>query len=121
MPLKICPLCQKKSGVRTKLCSCGHDFKASLKPTTEAHKMSMGSWVNKMPKTMKAQVVPPPMESDDNLLSNDEVKDEISNEGLGFCIYSYLPVAKLRDVKLRKLWVGARMAMQHVVEYLWDV
>lgn len=70
---------------------------------------------------MKTPVVPPPMEADGDLLTNEEIKDEISAEGLGFCIYSYLPAAKLQDVGLRKLWLEARMAMQHVVEYLFEV
>lgn len=49
----------------------------------------------------------------------DELRDQfIACEGLGFCIYSYIPANKIADGKLRSLWTKARRAMQDIVEHL---
>jgi hypothetical protein len=48
-----------------------------------------------------------------------EIRDQyIAYEGLGFCVYEYIPVEKIADKQLVKLWKAARLALQDVVEYL---
>jgi hypothetical protein len=42
----------------------------------------------------------------------------ISYEGLGFCVYEYIPPEMLADPKLRKLWTTARDALCEIVRYL---
>lgn len=119
MPFKQCPVCNAKCGVRTITCKCGADFSQYKKASPEQTKLSMGEWVDDMPKGMKVTPVKEPMEACGDKLSNDDVKDEISFEGLGYTIYSYIPASRLADKELAKRWLAARQSMQEVVEYLW--
>jgi hypothetical protein len=61
----------------------------------------------------------PPGELPDGLIGTKELRDEhIAYEGLGFCIYTYIPASKIEDSKLRVLWKDARAAMQKIVNYM---
>jgi len=46
------------------------------------------------------------------------IKAQVSYEGLGFCIYSYIRADKIADPHLRELWVKTRATMQEIVGYL---
>jgi hypothetical protein len=70
-----------------------------------------------MPKGMPAIEMPNPPKG---VLSNDDIAGIIMYEGVGFCIYSLIPAERIKDRKLRSLWVKARAAMQKVVEELYE-
>lgn len=116
MAIKICPQCNAKHGVRKLKCECGHDFgvkrPSSLYPEP-------GTWVASKTPGMADIELPEPLPREP--VSAGQVKDIVSNEGLGFAVYSYLPAKRITDPKLRKLWQKARTAMQCIVEYLEDV
>lgn len=46
------------------------------------------------------------------------VKNVVSYEGLGFCIYSFIQPDRITDKRLARLWQQAREAMRAVVDYL---
>lgn len=80
-----------------------------------------GAWVLGNIKGMP-EVLPPKGLVVGSALSAQVIRDEyVSYEGLGYCIYYYIPVTKIADKRLAKLWEAARKAMQEVVEYLEDV
>lgn len=60
----------------------------------------------------------PPQPLSDEPLTANEVKDHISYDGLGFCIYSFIPPEKIVDKRLKELWSNANEAMRSIVEYL---
>jgi hypothetical protein len=63
--------------------------------------------------------VTPPGDLPEGLISSQELRDQwVAYEGLGFCVYSLIPVRKLDDAELRALWRKARQAMQDIVDYL---
>jgi hypothetical protein len=51
-------------------------------------------------------------------LSVGVVKAQVSYEGLGFCIYSFIRADRIADARLRELWSKARATMQEIVHYL---
>ena len=114
MPKKTCPKCNTAHGTRKKLCACGYDF-ASKK----GHPLvpEPGGWVIDIPKGMPPIEMPNPPKGP---LSADDVRDIVAYEGIGFSIYSLVPAARIKDRKLRSLWVKARAAMQKVVEELYE-
>ena len=64
-------------------------------------------------------VIEPPEPLPIGKLSSVDIRDEhIAYDGLGFCVYSYIPPEKIADVQLRKLWQRARRSMRDIVEYL---
>ena len=67
---------------------------------------------------MPAIQAPEPLPREGQISSGAIRDDYVAYEGLGFCIYSYIPADKIQEPKLRKLWVKARQAMQEVVGYL---
>jgi len=115
MPKKICPECQAKHGTRKKQCDCGFDF-----TDKRAHPLvpEPGGWVADMPRGMPAIEMPNPPKGP---LDVGDVREIVAYEGIGFSIYSLVPAARIKDRKLRGLWVKARAAMQKVVEELYDV
>jgi hypothetical protein len=118
MPSKICPSCNTAHGARKLVCECGHDFGCKHKTTPGTHDFPYpepGKWVWVLPKGM------PPIHSPDvppGPLSASVVKEQISYEGLGFCVYSLIPPDHVADERLRELWVAARAAMREIVDYL---
>lgn len=121
MPVKVCPKCNLRHGCRRLTCECGHVFgvKPTSKPTAATDKFPYpepGVWIWDQPRGM------PPLNAPDPLppgpVSNETVAEHVCYDGLGFTIYSLIPVDRIEDPKLRKLWVEARSAMQKIVEYL---
>lgn len=125
MPIKVCPKCLTKHGCRRLVCECGHDFqcKRKDKQTVTASAVTHdfpypepGTWVWSLPRGMPP--IKPPEELPDGLLSAGQVKAQVSYEGLGFCVYSFIRADRIADEKLRELWVKTRAAMGEIVEYL---
>lgn len=79
--------------------------------------LSIGAWIHNTPKDMPRIEIPDDLPRNKKL-SNTEISHYICYEGLGFCIFSYIPVKKIEDPRLKDLWVRARDAMQKVLEYL---
>ena len=53
------------------------------------------------------------------LLTTEEVRNKIANEGLGFCIFEYIMPAQIEDQKLATLWKEAKLAMRRVKLYVY--
>ncbi len=109
MAKKTCPKCKKQHGTRKKVCGCSHSFMSRVEP---------GGWVNDTLKGMPKVEMPSPLPN--GPIVNDDVRDYIAYEGLGYCIYDYIPAEGVKDQKLRVLWRIARKAMQNIVTYLED-
>ncbi len=105
--MKTCPKCKKKHGTRKKVCDCGHSFVKMVEPGGWVHDPMKG-----MPKIEMPSSIP------DGKVSNSEIQDQIAYEGLGYCLWDYIPAERITDQKLRALWRKARKAMQDIVEYL---
>ena len=114
MPKKVCPQCGKEYGVRKLVCDCGHDFSCKQK----AHPLypEPGGWVIDEIKGMPKMQPPEPLPS--GPISVRQLKEQISYEGLGFCLHSYIPEDRIGDISLRKLWHEARLALQKIVDFL---
>lgn len=54
----------------------------------------------------------------EGMLSVSDVADLVSYEGLGYCIFTYIPSGKIKDRELGRLWEKARKAMVVVLERL---
>lgn len=71
------------------------------------------------PYTGMPRLSPPDPLPRDRKLSAIRLRDDyVAYEGLGFCIYSYIPSERIADPKLAALWRKARESLQAVVEYL---
>jgi len=108
--MKTCPKCKKKHGTRKKVCDCGHSFASKGKG------VEPGGWVNDPTKGMPKLSDPGPLPS--GKVSNAEMQDQIAYEGLGYCLWDYIPAERIASAKLRALWRKARKAMQDIVEHL---
>jgi hypothetical protein len=60
----------------------------------------------------------PPSDLPSGPLSASTIKQQVSYEGLGFCIYSFIHADRIADERLRELWTQARATMQEIVGYL---
>ena len=107
MPKKTCPKCSKQHGTRKRECECGHSFIKRVEP---------GGWVNDPTKGMPKIDHPGPLP--EGKLSAEEVQDQIAYHGLGFCLWDYIPAARIKEAKLQTLWRAARKAMLNIVEHL---
>lgn len=144
MPFKVCPNCNTKHGARRLTCTCGHDFgckrngkhavvavPAESVPVESGKKRRRrkkhdgahvfpypepGTWIWDRPKGMPP--VYPPSNLPQGPLSTGVVKAQVSYEGLGFCIYSFIKADRIADPHLRELWTQARVTMQEIVGYL---
>lgn len=92
---------------------CGHTFTKKDHPLVP----EPGAWVINSMKGMPTIEMPNPPPGP---LSSNDVADVVAYEGLGFCIYTLIPAGKIKDRKLRGLWVKARAAMQKVMEELYE-
>jgi len=125
MPRKVCPKCQLTHGVRRLVCECGYDF--GVKRKTSASNVpgpvvyefpypEPGTWIFMRPKGL------PPLTPPDDLppgpLPANIIKQQVSFEGLGFCIYNFIHVDRIADSHLSELWMKARTAMHEVARYL---
>lgn len=77
-----------------------------------------GSWILDQRQGLPPIQPSPPLPKD-RLLSAGEVRDDyVAYEGLGYCIYVYIPAEKIGDSKLRVLWRNAQRAMRQITKYL---
>jgi hypothetical protein len=115
MASKTCPACQKVHGPRKKVCECGHDFGVKTANHPGGTYPEPGSRVLEhmkgMPEVELGTVVT-------EMTPTEEVKQQVSIEGLGYCIYTLIPANKIEDPTLRSLWKVARKAMQDIVVWL---
>lgn len=123
MPIKVCPKCNTKHGVRRLICECGHEFKRKIEVVEVTPEESIktaypepGQWIWDMPKGMSP--VCPPAALPTGQLSVGTVRARVSYDGLGFCIYSLIPAARIADSQLRELWMKARATMKEIVTLL---
>ncbi len=148
MPFKVCPNCNTKHGARRLTCTCGHDFgckrsgkhaivaiptdvpaetvavvsgkkRRRRKTQDGAHEFPYpepGTWIWDRPKGMPP--ICPPSDLPQGPLSAGVIKAQVSYEGLGFCIYSFIKADRIADPRLRELWIQARATMQEIVGYL---
>ena len=116
MPMKSCPQCGAEHGARKLVCDCGHDFQC--KRAVKRHPLypEPGAWV--LDQVRGLPELPPPDPLPLGPVSASQVKEHVAHEGLGFCVYSYIPADRISDAGLRKLWTKARAAVQEIVEYL---
>lgn len=127
MPSKTCPNCNTMHGARKLKCDCGHDFgckrtgKEAVRSGDAPHPLypEPGTWV--LDKTKGMPNIGPPNDLPCGPVDSVTVKHVVAYEGLGYAIYSYIPVGRISDPQLRKLWRDARAAMQKVVEHLEEV
>jgi hypothetical protein len=108
--MKTCPECSKEHGPRKKECDCGYAFnKHPLYPEP-------GEWIFDIQKGMPKIMPPDPLP--EGRIETEGIRDHIMYDGLGFCIYSWIPANRIKDKKLARLWMKARAEMQKIVEYL---
>ena len=110
---KQCPSCHAEWGTRKKVCDCGHEFMGHpLAPEP-------GAWVLGDTKGMPKLEPPGALPEGNRCLSMAQIRDEyVAYEGLGFCIYEYIPAEKIKDPTLRSLWTQAQEAMRSVVIWM---
>ena len=56
--------------------------------------------------------------SKERRLTSEEIRDYVSQEGLGHCIYELILPDSIGDDKLRELWLQARACLFDIVTYL---
>jgi hypothetical protein len=81
-------------------------------------KIADGTWVYDMPKGMSKVSRPEPLEHGKKLTLKD-VRERVEYDGLGFCIFEFVPHTKIEDKELSKLWLKAKRAMDNIVTYLY--
>jgi hypothetical protein len=128
---KICPQCQAALGVRTKVCECGHEFtiktykqgsphgspiKTNANPLAQTYVPTPGLWVFDRPKDLPKIQAPGPLP--DGTLTNQQVYEHVSYNGLGDCVFEYITPRKIADPKLRKKWEKAKQQLKEVWRYL---
>jgi len=62
--------------------------------------------------------IAPPESLPKGKIETETIQDHVKYDGLGFCIYYFIPVNRIKDRKLAQLWKEARAKMQKIVEYL---
>ncbi len=131
---KKCPSCCKEHGARKLTCECGYVFcirstKSKQERPSKAvkqtkHPLGMkyvpvpGLWVFDKHRDMPAIHAPDDLPS--GPLSNQVVYDQCVYNGIGDCMFEYLPSRRIADPKLRKLWKKAHDAMSEAWRYLVD-
>jgi hypothetical protein len=126
MPHKTCTKCNKQCGVRTKVCECGNEFikkdkqqpAKKDKPTRTMAEVSVGAWINDMPKGMPKVTMPTGLENEAKMLDIKTIKHYVEYEGLGFCISDYIPPNRISDTILRQLWKDAKKQLIDIKKYL---
>lgn len=90
--------------------------KPAIQPSAQA--LSMGDWIYDREKGMPK--IYAPNELPRGKLSKEEIREYVSYEGLGFCIFEYIEPKKIEDAKLREKWNTTKKAMIEVVKELYD-
>jgi hypothetical protein len=124
MPLKTCANCKAQVGPRSLRCfSCQTPFIVNGEKT-KRKKGSLpvnvpepGQWTFDIPSGMPRPRTPDPLPRE-GLLTNEEVYEKVSYEGLGFCVYTYIPADRIKDQKLKELWKECRATMRQITEIL---
>jgi len=107
MPKKTCPKCSKQHGTRKKVCDCGHSFGGGR---------AEPGWIADTVKGMPKVETPGPLP--DGQMDLNDLREMVSYEGLGYCVWDLVPAERIADQKLCTLWRIARKAMQNVMEHL---
>lgn len=138
---KTCPKCTKVCRKSDEKCACGYEFGGILQQTVYnnappviqptrvvmgrkrkrkiAPTISQGAWVEDMPKGMPKIVIPHPLEKGQSL-SNDDLREYISYEGLGFCVQSYIDSERIEDETIASQWKKVKEEMDKLVDMLWE-
>jgi hypothetical protein len=119
--MKTCKACGVQCGPRKKVCDCGQSFdsKTKTKPKKPPLVPEPGQWIADITKGMP-KICPPEPLPKRGKLDIEAMRDYISYEGLGFCVYEYIPHTRIEDAELRKLWSAARKSLQKIVERIYD-
>ena len=75
-----------------------------------------GTWVNDEIKGMPK--LHPPDDVPKSRITASQLREYIEYEGLGFCIYQYIPAERILNKRLAILWRKARIALAKIVDYL---
>ncbi len=124
---KQCPQCESFCGVRTTVCKeCKYEFsskqerqggtKQTNHPLGQKYVPVPGLWVFDIPRGMNPVHAPEPMPS--GPMTNQQIYDHVAYNGLGDCIYEFIPRRKIADPVLRKKWEKAKKAMMEAYDYL---
>ena len=115
MPYKKCGVCGTDNGVRSKVCKkCAAKFAPSNAPDY----IDEGGWVYEKVSGMPPIHKPPSLPSQS--LTDEDLRRYIEYHGLGYCVSTYIPPAKIGDKKLQKLWLVAKQALINIKEALYD-
>lgn len=75
-----------------------------------------GTWVQDemhgMPK------LHPPDDIPEGRITASQIQEYVSYEGLGFCLWEYIPSERILDKNLARLWRNGRKALAEIVDYL---
>lgn len=121
MPEKTC-VCGQKSHVRVKICpSCNKVFEKKEKTAKIDNKIStditIGAWAKDIPKGMPKIEEPEPLKN--VRLSVSEIRNIISEEGLGYAIIEYVDPKKITDDILRGMWTIAKKQLMEIKMYVY--
>ena len=116
MAKKKCPECETLHGSRKLVCECGHAFPSR---SGAGHPLvpEPGAWVLDQPRGMP-QILPPAALPTGVDMTTREVQEQVAYHGLGFCVYSFILPARVKDRRLRRLWRETQDAMIRTQTYL---
>lgn len=112
-PQKTCPKCSSKVHVRRRECACGYSFKPGAPKVEVSEEIKQGAWV----KTLKNPGLPEPIPKD-RKFTNEELRDVIAEEGIGYCVFDYIPADKIEDQEVAKVWQETYDLFTRIVELL---
>ena len=117
MPLKQCPGCSAMHGSRKLKCDCGFEF-VKKTPNKLNTYIGIGAWINDVPKNMPKVDVPEPLTNLPVKLNVADISRIMAYEGLGFCVFEYIPSDRIKDKQLAKLWLDAKNKLTEIVGYV---
>ncbi len=140
---KACPTCKAEHGARKRTCECGYEFiktkakatpkkvkqegqssskqkpvKQTKHPLGQKYLPALGLWVFDLEKGMPNIHLPEDLPK--GPINNQQVYEHCTYNGIGECVYEYIPSRKIADPKLKKLWKKAHDAMHEAWRYLID-
>lgn len=122
MPTKKCPKCSANNHVRRNSCiSCGELFhkKESVKNIKESkNSVEPGNWINDKVKGMPEIKLPEPLTT--KQLTKEEIRDIVSEEGLGYSITDYINPNSIIDDKLKEMWKTTRKMLKEIKVYIYQ-